>query len=109
MRLFLVVVCMEYLLDACAEKPGDRDGQRKRGGVTAGLDRVDRLPGHVQPLGKVGLRKPLRDAALANVIAHRAWPLAVKLACHFSIMLAADRDVKRACHSRVRGQAAAQR
>src|SRR5215471_7764139 len=70
----LVVVGMEDLLDGDAEKPGDRDGQGKRGGVAVGLDRVDRLPGHVQPLGEVALRKPLRDAALANVIAHRACP-----------------------------------
>src|SRR5215471_2070753 len=70
----LVVVGMEDLLDACAEKPGDRDGQGKRGGVPVGLDRVDRLPGHVEPLGEVGLRKPLRDTALAHVIAHRARP-----------------------------------
>src|SRR6516164_1161544 len=58
-----VVVGMEDLLDGDAEKPGDRDGQGKRGGVAVGLDRVDRLPGHVQPLGEVGLRKPFRYAA----------------------------------------------
>src|SRR5579871_974749 len=68
LRLALVVVCMEDLLDGNAEKPGDRDGQGKRGGVAVGLDRVDRLPGHVEPLGQVGLRKPFRDTALANVI-----------------------------------------
>src|SRR5215472_2748206 len=74
LRLGLVVVCMEYLLHGDAEKPGYRDGQRERGGVPVGLDRVDRLPGHVQSLGKVGLREPLRGTAHAHVITHRVCP-----------------------------------
>src|SRR5437660_1659071 len=74
LRLVLLVVCMEDLLDACAEKPGDRDGQRERRGVAVGLDGVDRLPGHVQPQGEFGLGQPLRGAAFPHVIPHRATP-----------------------------------
>src|SRR5689334_13501233 len=77
----LVVVGMEDLLDGDAEKPGDRDGQGKRGGIPVGLDRVDRLPGHVEPLGEVGLRKPFRDTALAHIIAHRACLRIAHRAC----------------------------
>src|SRR6516225_8240966 len=85
LRLVLAVVCMENLLDGNAEKPGDRDGQRQRRGIAAGLDRVDRLPGHVHALGEVALRQPFRGTALPHVIPHRGAPdCQARLSCFHS-------------------------
>src|SRR5262245_6126141 len=47
---FDLLICIEHLLHPDAEEPTEGDRERERGDVPAGLDRVDRLPGHVHRL-----------------------------------------------------------
>ena len=60
-----MVVVMEDLLDASAEEPGDREGERQRGQVAPGLDRVHRLARDAQLRGELA---PAQAEALAAAI-----------------------------------------
>jgi len=51
-----LLVGEEDLLDAPLEKPREGEGERQRGIVLAGLDRVHRLSRHVEVCGEFGLR-----------------------------------------------------
>src|SRR4029453_16008430 len=48
---------MEALLSRQPEVAGDRDRQRQRRVVTTDLDRIHRLPGYAERLGKQALRQ----------------------------------------------------
>ena len=67
----------EDFLDRQAEQLGDAKGQRKRGIVFAGLDRVDALARHLEPLGEVLLAPGARRAQRSKTVIHD------KQTCHF--------------------------
>src|SRR3954447_16302685 len=46
---------VENLLDPAVEQPGKPEGERKRGIVFAGFDRVHRLARHAEPAAKLRL------------------------------------------------------
>src|SRR5262249_7580083 len=47
MNHFVLVICIEHRLHAAAEVAGEGKGEWQRGGVALLLDRVDRLPRHL--------------------------------------------------------------
>src|SRR6187402_1377452 len=60
--------------DGKREERRDLEGQRQAGIVLARLDRVHRLPGHVEPFAEIGLRPSQRGTKLANSVFHAAPP-----------------------------------
>ena len=70
----------EYLLDRQPEQLGDAKGQRKRGIVFAGLDRVHALPRHLEPLGEVLLAPVACRAQRSKTIIHAQADLSLPLA-----------------------------
>ena len=71
---------------APAEEAGDREGQRQRRQVPAGLDRVDRLARDVQLLGELALAQAPALAQLAHLVGH---------GCKASLSAAGVKDL---CH-----------
>jgi hypothetical protein len=49
------IVRVEHLVDGLIKEPRDPEGQRQRRQVAAVLDRDNRLPGHAQRSGQLGL------------------------------------------------------
>src|SRR5262245_14322360 len=66
-----LVICTEDLLNWAVEIPGEGQGERQRWGVTLGLDRVDRLPRHVESGGELALGKTEGGPQLAHSVAHQ--------------------------------------
>src|SRR5690606_314945 len=70
-----VLAIIENLLDRHLEKARDAEGQRQGGIVLAGLDRVDRLPRHVEPQGQFRLAPVAFGAQHLEAVVH------IRLAC----------------------------
>src|SRR5688572_13759885 len=72
----------ENRFDRLLEQPGDREGQRETGVILPGLDGVDGLPGHLEPLRQIGLRPGPLGPQHPETIGHRyfrrtiSWPMA---------------------------------
>ena len=64
----------ENLLDRQVEQLGDAEGERQRGIVFAGLDRVDALARHFEPLGQVLLAPVALGAEHAEAVFHQQPP-----------------------------------
>src|SRR5215475_7586299 len=52
-----LVICTEDLLNRAIEVLREGHSERQRRGVTLGLDRVDRLPRHIERCGELALGK----------------------------------------------------
>src|SRR5450756_2296804 len=65
------VVDMEDLLDLGVEVTRDAEGEGERGVVLLGLDRVDRLPGHLERDAESCLGQSGRFAQGEHVVLHR--------------------------------------
>jgi hypothetical protein len=65
----------ENRLDRHFEYVGYPEGERKRGIVLAGFDRVDRLSADLEPLGQIGLAPAAFSAQHAQPVVHAQRPL----------------------------------
>src|SRR4051794_7073048 len=66
----LVRFVIEHLLDCCFEGAREREGEGERRRVAPLLDRVDRLPGHVDGGRELPLREPAHRPAVFHVVLH---------------------------------------
>src|SRR5262249_29724986 len=62
---------IEHLLDRDAKIPGERQRQRKRGGIALVLDRVDGLARHSHRLRQLALGQVLSHPHVAHRVLHR--------------------------------------
>lgn len=65
------IIGEEQRLDRLAEYVGDLESEGQARVIAAGLDRIDGLAGHVQPVGQVGLAPPSYGAPLAQTVSQR--------------------------------------
>ena len=69
-----LMLIIENLLDRKVEKAGDAEGERQRGIVLAGLDRVDCLARDVEPDGQLGLAPIPLGAQNLEAVVHARVP-----------------------------------
>src|SRR5262249_46211129 len=77
MNHFVLVICIEDRLHSAAEVAGEGEREGQRGGIALLLDRVDRLPRHLDGSGEFALREPFLCAEVAHAVSHsflsRPW------------------------------------
>src|SRR5262249_34133035 len=70
MNHFVLVICIEHLLNTAAEVAGEGQRERQRRGVALLLDRVDRLARHLDGGRELALRQPPLCAEVAHAVSH---------------------------------------
>src|SRR3954447_26862502 len=67
---FVLVICIEHLLDRYVEVAGERERELERRDVAPRLDRVDRLSRHAERLRKLALREKCVQPPFAYTVFH---------------------------------------
>src|SRR4026209_141715 len=75
----VICISIEHRLHIRLEEQRECQGEGEGGRVALLLDRVDRLPRHVERRGELSLRKPLSRTQLAHLVLHRATCLSSTL------------------------------